>query len=183
MTPSHAAAAAAPAAPLVVVMGVSGCGKTTAGAALAAKLGVRYADGDDFHPQANVDKMASGTPLTDEDRWPWLYTLAGWLAGNSDRGAVLGCSALKRVYRDVLRAHAPSLIFMHLYAEPEVMIKRVQSRPGHFMPASLVESQYATLEHLEQDETGVKLYADDPVDAIIDNFFKKYPKLAPECDK
>lgn len=176
MTPSSSNAA-----PLVVAMGVTGCGKSTAGAALAAHVGVRFADGDDYHTPENVAKMASGTPLTDQDRWPWLYTLAGYIAGNADRGVVVACSALKRSYRDVLRTHAPGLVFLHLHAEPEVMVRRVANRPGHFMPTSLVDSQFATLEMLGDDEGGAEIYADDPVDTIVANFLKAFPGMDPSA--
>jgi gluconokinase len=157
-------------APLVVVMGVSGSGKTTAGEALAARLGLRYADADRFHPQANVDKMHAGQPLTDEDRWPWLDAVGEWLAGYTETGAVVSCSALRRVHRDRLRDKAPTAVFWHL-AGPETLVqKRMDARRDHFMPASLLHSQYAALEPLENDELGLTVPLDQPVEALVDAF-------------
>jgi gluconokinase len=154
--------------PLVTVMGVSGSGKTTVGAALAQRLGVPFADADDFHPAANVAKMSAGTPLDDLDRLPWLQTMSLWLADHAATGAVISCSALKHWYRTILREAAPTQIFVHLDGSPEVVSQRVAGRPGHFMPASLVDSQFATLERLRDDETGVTLPLDLPVDTLVD---------------
>ena len=137
----------------LVVMGVAGAGKTTAGLALAAELGLTYADGDDFHPPANVQKMAAGRPLDDGDRRPWLHALGTWLAEQS-AGAVVSCSALRRSYRDQLRAQAPSAFFLHLSGDLTVAAARVVERQDHFMPASLVASQVALLEPLTPDEVG-----------------------------
>ncbi|MGW5239237.1 gluconokinase [Monashia sp. NPDC004114] len=153
--------------PLVVVMGVSGSGKTTVGAALAQRLRVPFADADDFHPQANIDRMSAGIPLTDEDRGPWLATIAAWLAGHDQTGGVASCSALKRAYRDILVAPAPGVFFIHLHGDPAVIAARVAGRPGHFMPAALVTSQFATLEPLEPDEHGAVLEVDQPVDELV----------------
>jgi gluconokinase len=153
--------------PLVVVMGVSGSGKTTVGAALAQRLRVPFADADDFHPKANIDKMSAGIPLTDEDRGPWLDTIGAWLAAHAEHGGVASCSALRRAYRDVLTAAAPSAYFLHLHGTPQVIAARVAGRPGHFMPAALVESQFATLEPLEADERGAVLDVDQPVDDLV----------------
>lgn len=138
----------------IVVMGVSGSGKTTVGTRLADALGVDYAEGDEFHPPANVAKMAAGTPLDDADREPWLDALAGWLAERSGQGAVVTCSALKRVYRDRLRASAPDAFFLHLDLPRGELERRLAERRGHFMPPSLLDSQLATLEPLEPDEDG-----------------------------
>ena len=153
--------------PLVVVMGVSGSGKTTVGAALAQRLRVPFADADDFHPRANIDKMSAGTPLTDTDRGPWLATIARWLADHATTGGVTSCSALKHAYRDVLAAAAPHGYFLHLHGTPEVIATRVAGRPGHFMPAALVESQFATLEPLGPVEHGAVLDVDQPVDDLV----------------
>ena len=153
--------------PLVVVMGVSGSGKTTIGAALAQRLRVPFADADDFHPQANIDKMSAGIPLTDDDRGPWLATIATWLGDHAASGGVTSCSALKRSYREVLAAAAPQVFFVHLHGDPEVIAARVAGRPGHFMPAALVESQFATLEPLEPGERGAVLDVDQPVDDLV----------------
>jgi len=154
--------------PLITVMGVSGSGKTTVGAALAQRLRVPFADGDDFHPPANVARMAAGIPLTDADRAPWLQTLAGWLREHDAVGGVISCSALRRDYRDVLREGVGRTVFVHLDGSPEVVARRVEGRPGHFMPASLVRSQFATLEPLTPDERGLALDLDQPVDALVD---------------
>ncbi|WP_280247627.1 gluconokinase [Nocardia abscessus] len=135
-------------------MGVSGSGKTTVGTRLAEALGVDYAEGDEFHPPANVAKMAAGTPLDDADREPWLDALAGWLAERSGEGAVVTCSALKRVYRDRLRASAPDAFFLHLDLPRGELERRLADRQGHFMPPSLLDSQLGTLEPLEPDEDG-----------------------------
>ena len=153
--------------PLVVVMGVSGSGKTTVGAALAQRLRVPFADADDFHPLTNIDKMSAGIPLTDDDRAPWLATIATWLGEHAASGGVASCSALKRTYRDVLAAAAPQACFMHLHGDPDVIAARVAGRPGHFMPAALVESQFATLEPLERGEGGAVLDVDQPVDDLV----------------
>jgi len=140
---------------VVVVMGVSGSGKSTVGRELAARLGVPYAEGDDFHPPANVAKMASGQPLTDTDRWPWLRALAGWITEHSASGGVVTCSALKRAYRDLLRGAAVRVWFLHLAGDRSVLAPRLAARAGHFMPASLLDSQLADLEPLGPDEPGL----------------------------
>jgi gluconokinase len=156
--------------PLVTVMGVSGSGKTTVGAALAQRLRVPFADADDFHPQANIDKMSAGVPLDDLDRLPWLHAIGGWLADHRAGGAVVSCSALKRGYRDTLREGAPSVFFLHLDGSREVVARRVAGRPGHFMPASLVDSQFSTLEPLGADEAGLVLPLDLGVDELVERF-------------
>jgi gluconokinase len=153
----------------IVVMGVSGSGKSTVGAALAQRLRVPFADGDDFHPPANVAKMTAGEPLDDGDRYPWLEAIGEWLADNKD-GGVMSCSALKRKYRDQLRGHCPDVEFLHLGGSPEVIGKRQASRPGHFMPTSLLQSQFATLEPLDPDEHGITIDVDQNIDSIVDNY-------------
>src|SRR5580765_1965105 len=120
-----------PAPPLVVMMGVSGSGKTTVGAALAQRLRVPFADADDFHPEANIAKMSAGIPLDDVDRGPWLDAIAAWLADHAATGGVASCSALKRVYRDVLSAAAPHAVYLHLHGDRDVLAARVAGRPGH----------------------------------------------------
>src|SRR5689334_13389701 len=154
----------------VVAMGVSGSGKSTVGAALAQRLRVPFADADDFHPPANIAKMTAGEPLNDEDRYPWLESIGEWLAQRCDSGGVMSCSALKRKYRDQLRRHCPDVEFLHLSGTPEVIGNRQASRPGHFMPASLLASQFATLERLEPDERGIDIDVDQNIDAIVDNY-------------
>lgn len=131
--------------PLVVVMGVSGSGKSTVGALLAETLGVPFVDADDLHPAANVAKMAAGQPLVDEDRWPWLEAVGETLAAAS-AGLVVACSALKRSYRDAIRDRAPAAVFVHLHGTRELLAERLAGRVGHFMPGSLLDSQLATLE-------------------------------------
>jgi gluconokinase len=155
--------------PPLVVMGVSGSGKSTVGAALAQRLGVSFADADDFHPPANIAKMTAGHALDDQDRHPWLELVGGWLAEHPE-GGVMSCSALKRKYRDQLRHHAPGLQFLLLEGTREVIERRQASRPGHFMPASLLTSQFATLEPLEPDEYGVVIDVDQSVDAIVQEY-------------
>jgi gluconokinase len=153
----------------LVVMGVSGSGKSTVGAALAQRLRVPFADADDFHPPANIAKMSAGHALDDDDRRPWLESIGRWLAEHPD-GAVMSCSALKRTYRDQLRHHVADVAFLLLDGTPEVIRKRQASRPGHFMPASLLDSQFATLEHLGSDERGVTVDVDQSVDAIVEQY-------------
>ncbi|WP_330176597.1 gluconokinase [Streptomyces sp. NBC_01498] len=140
---------------VVVVMGVAGTGKTTVGPLLAAALGVPYAEGDDFHPPANIAKMSAGTPLDDADRWPWLDAIGRWAHGRAGLGGVVSCSALKRGYRDRLRAAAPGAVFLHLTGERALIERRMAGRTGHFMPPALLDSQFATLRGLEDDEAGV----------------------------
>ncbi|MEU9327118.1 gluconokinase [Streptomyces canus] len=140
---------------VVVVMGVAGTGKTTIGPLLAARLGVPYAEGDDFHPPANIAKMSAGTPLTDEDRRPWLDAIGSWAHGRAELGGVVSCSALKRSYRDRLRAEAPGVAFVHLAGDRSLIEDRMSHRQGHFMPTALLDSQFATLQPLQEDEAGV----------------------------
>jgi gluconokinase len=152
----------------IVVMGVSGAGKTEVGTALAARLGATFKDADDLHPLPNVQKMAAGVPLTDEDRWPWLRLVGAELAGEHANGIVVACSALKRAYRDAIRAAAPSTRFILLKVEPSVLQQRLVQRPGHFMPASLLTSQLETLEALETAEAGMTLISEGGIEAVTD---------------
>jgi gluconokinase len=153
----------------IVVMGVSGSGKSTVGAALAQRLRVPFGDADDFHPPANIAKMTSGQALNDDDRYPWLDAIGKWLAEHGE-GGVMSCSALKRKYRDQLRRHCPDVEFLHLGGSLEVIGRRQASRPGHFMPASLLASQFEILEPLEPDERGVTVDVDQNIDSIVDNY-------------
>jgi carbohydrate kinase (thermoresistant glucokinase family) len=132
----------------IIVMGVSGSGKSTIGALLAERLGWPFADADGFHPPENVAKMAAGTPLTDADRWPWLDAIAAHIGASRKAGqpVVVACSALRRAYRERLRAGHGDLIFLHLAGAPAVIAERQAARQGHFMPPSLMASQFATLE-------------------------------------
>ncbi|MEV3874722.1 gluconokinase [Streptomyces sp. NPDC049906] len=138
-------------------MGVAGTGKTTIGPLLADRLGVPYAEGDDFHPAANIAKMTAGTPLTDEDRWPWLDAIGAWAHERGGLGGVVSSSALKRSYRDRLRAAAPGLVFLHLTGDRALIEERMSHRQGHFMPTALLDSQFATLQPLQPDEAGVSV--------------------------
>jgi len=150
----------------VVVMGVAGCGKTVVGSALAEALGVTFIEGDRLHPPENVARMASGLALRDEDRVDWLEAIGRAIAAAPD-GALAACSALKHRYRDQLRRHVPSLLFLHLAIDRETAYRRVGDREGHFMPASLVESQFATLELLGEDEAGLTLDGTRPVAELL----------------
>ena len=160
-----------PLPPLVVVMGVSGSGKTTIGTLVAHELGVQFIDGDSLHPLENVQKMAAGTPLDDDDRWPWLEIVGRTLHEHGERrkGLVVACSALKRVYRERIRSQAPSALFLHLDGTVEVLTRRIEGRSGHFMPAALLESQIETLEPLAQEEGGYVLNIDQPVADMVDD--------------
>jgi gluconokinase len=155
-------------------MGVSGSGKSTVGAALARRLAVPFVDADTLHPAANIAKMTAGEPLDDDDRYPWLERVGEWLAGHRD-GAVASCSALKRQYRDQLRAHCPRVEFLHLSGSPELIGGRLAARSGHFMPAALLRSQFDTLEPLGADEAGVTVDAGQGVAAIVDAFVAAHP--------
>lgn len=154
--------------PHLVVMGVSGSGKTTVATRLAELLGRPFAEADDMHPPANVTKMAAGTPLTDDDRGPWLRTVRDWLTAQAEQGrsAVVTCSALRRPYRDVLREAAGGVRFVHLDGDPEVIAARMRERKGHFMPPSLLRSQLDTLEPLEPGEDGVRVPIEGTPDDI-----------------
>jgi gluconokinase len=149
----------------VVIMGVSGCGKSSVGEGVAARLGIPYRDGDDLHPAANVEKMRAGVPLTDDDRWPWLDRVAAVLA--TEAPVIVGCSALRRAYRDHLRAGAGGPVrFIHLTGSRDVIAARMALRKGHYMPASLLDSQFAALEPPGPDEA-LALDIDQPLEALI----------------
>ncbi len=150
-------------------MGVSGSGKSTVGAELAGRLGRGFADGDDFHPQANRDKMATGHPLTDDDRWPWLDTIGRYLRDEAAAGreVVVACSALKRVYRDRIRAGGALVYFVLLLGDRDLLLARMSARQGHFMKADMLDSQLAILEPLGPDEFGVTVDVDGPVSDVI----------------
>jgi carbohydrate kinase (thermoresistant glucokinase family) len=150
-------------------MGVSGSGKSTVGAALAQRLVVPFVDADVLHPPVNIAKMAAGEPLNDDDRYPWLEKVGEWLAGHRN-GGVASCSALKRKYRDQLRAHCPRVEFLCLAGSPELIAGRLAARSEHFMPATLLRSQFDALETLGADEAGVTEDAGQDVGAIVDVF-------------
>lgn len=156
---------------IIIAMGVSSSGKSVVGKALAERLRVPFLDGDGYHPPANKEKMRAGIPLTDEDRWPWLETLAGALRDAADGAglAVGACSALKRVYRDFLTEKAGEpILFVHLDGPKEVIAARIAQRKHEYMPASLLDSQFATLEPPAADENAVALSILDPIETMAD---------------
>ena len=149
-------------------MGVSGSGKSTVGAALADRLDIPFADADDFHPAANIAKMSAGIPLDDDDRRPWLAAVGQWLADHA--GGVASCSALKRSYRDQLRSRRADIECLHLAGSTDLIGRRQADRPGHFMPSSLVVSQFDALEPLAPDERGLTIDVGQSVEAIVEAF-------------
>ena len=150
-------------------MGVSGVGKSTVAKGLSTVLGWTFAEGDAFHPEANVATMAAGTALTDEDRWPWLRSIGDWMSTEIEAGrsGVVTCSALRRSYRDLLREGRPEVVFCHLTADPELIGDRMSRRTDHYMPASLLPSQLARLEPLEPDEPGAEVSVDGEASQVI----------------
>ncbi len=154
----------------LVIMGVSGSGKSTIGQALGRRLGWRYEDGDSFHPPANVAKMSAGHPLTDEDRWPWLQAIADEIARCRTRGEhiIIACSALKKVYRDILVGGRDDVRMVYLKGSQELIAERMKHRAGHFMPPGLLTSQFATLEPPGPDERPITVSIDAPVETIVD---------------
>ena len=153
--------------PLIVLIGVSGSGKTLIGTMLARALGVPFEDADDLHPAANVQKMAAGHPLTDEDRWPWLRRVGAALADADTTGLVMACSALKLSYRELLSAVAPRSQFVLLDGPRTLLEERLSHRKGHFMPTALLDSQLTTLEQLKPDEPGFTVSIDATPDEIV----------------
>ncbi|MFC6152082.1 gluconokinase [Nocardioides yefusunii] len=153
----------------IIVMGVSGVGKTTVAHGIAEATGWQIAEGDEFHPEANVAKMAAGIPLNDGDRWPWLRTIADWMDTQIAAGkpSVITCSALRHAYRDLLRENRPEVVFLHLTADATLVEDRINGRSGHFMPASLLPTQYATLEPLGPDEPGVVVSVEGDVPQVV----------------
>jgi gluconokinase len=150
-----------------VVMGVASCGKTSVGELLAEKLNAHFIEGDRLHPAANVAKMSSGTPLTDDDRWPWLKAIGESIAGKE--AAVASCSALKRVYRETItKAAQRPVYFIYLYGSRELLEQRIKARKGHFMPASLLDSQLQTLEEPTEDELALRLDIVAPVSELAE---------------
>lgn len=156
----------------IVVMGVSGSGKTTIGVELARRLGCEFHDGDDYHPTANVEKMSHGIPLDDDDRWPWLDRLRTLIESKLASGAsvVVACSALKKRYRERLAHEDARVLFAYLRIDPSVASGRVQSRKSHYMPASLIESQFAAL---EEPEGALILDACAPVQSLVGQIMVK----------
>lgn len=157
----------------VVIMGVSGCGKSSVGAGLAARLGLNYRDGDDLHPPENVAKMRAGMPLTDADRWPWLDRVGQVLLAEAP--VIVGCSALKRAYRDHIRTAAGGPVtFVHLAGSQEVIAARMALRQGHYMPLSLLDSQFAALEPPAAEEA-ITVSIDQPLEAIVADILRQLP--------
>ena len=150
-------------------MGVSGSGKTTVATKLAEQLGCEFGEGDDHHPQDNVEKMRAGTPLDDDDRKPWLQDLAAWIGRHeaAGRSSVLTCSALKRAYRDLLREGNEGVWFAHVDVPEEVLAERLNARTGHYMAPSLLGSQLATLEPLQDDEPGITVPGTGDADEVV----------------
>ena len=170
--------------PLVLVMGVSGAGKSTVGSLLADRLEVPFADADSFHPPANIAKMSRGEPLTDEDRWPWLDAIGAWLNARAreGEGGVVTCSALKRAYRDRLLAGRPGVRLLHLSGDPALIGARQAARPGHFMPASLMASQFATLEMPGEEEGVITLSVEPAPEAIVEAALRAIGVVEPIAD-
>jgi len=165
-------------------MGVSATGKSSVAAELGELLGLDYVEGDDLHPQANLDKMAEGIPLDDDDRRPWLEALAGVLGERhaADDDTIITCSALRRSYRDILRSGVPGseVFFLHLHADFDVLLERMNQRTKHFMPASLLESQFDTLEPLEPDELGTVVDVAPPLETVVEEAAKQVRAYAAE---
>ncbi len=153
----------------IVVMGVAGSGKTSVGEALAARYGVPFRDADEFHPPANIAKMSAGTPLNDDDRWPWLDAIGAAIHDAEPNGIVVACSALKRIYRErILKAAGRPVQFVFLDGSLATLRSRIGNRRGHFMPPSLLDSQLATLERPAADEPVVTVSVEPPLDAVVD---------------
>ena len=163
---------------VIVVMGVSGCGKSTVGRVLADRLGWVFQEGDDLHPASNVAKMRAGVPLTDEDRWPWLDRVAGWIEGRLVAGesGVVACSALKRAYRERL-SRPGDVVFVHLEVDRNTLEERLAGRRGHYMPAALLASQLETLEEPGTDEDVIRVDAKISAEAAADSVLEGLASL------
>ena len=173
--------------PVLVMMGVSGCGKSTVAEILAGRLGWDIGEGDDLHPPDNVAKMATGHPLTDADRWPWLERVAEWIREHTDAGrpGIITCSALKRSYRDVLRNDR--VVFVYLHGSRELIASRLANRPDHYMPAALLDSQFADLEPPGEDEHALRIdigpsasvQADEILERLADRLVARWRRASP----
>lgn len=161
----------------IVVMGVSGTGKTSVARQLAERLGVGFVEGDDLHPEANRTKMAAGHPLTDEDRWPWLARIVARMqeSAATGRGLVITCSALKRAYRDILADNGAVTVFAHLQGPHDVVARRLAERSGHFFPTSLLDSQFQTLQPLQEDEPGFTVDIRETVEQEVQDILDALP--------
>jgi carbohydrate kinase (thermoresistant glucokinase family) len=159
----------------LVVMGVTGSGKSTIGAALGQRLGWRYEDGDSFHPKSNVAKMSAGHPLTDEDRWPWLKAIAAEIDRQREAGqrVIIACSALKKAYRDILVHGRDDIRMVFLNGSHDLIADRLSHRAGHFMPPDLLDSQFATLEPPSPEERPITVSIDAPVEVIVDRIVQQ----------
>jgi len=164
----------------LIVMGVSGSGKSTVGDSLAKRLGWAYEDADQFHPASNVAKMSAGHPLTDDDRWPWLKAIAAEIdrVGDAGEHVVIGCSALKRAYRDILMHGRTDIRLIYLEGTQALIADRIGQRQGHFMPPGLLASQFNTLEPPTSDEHALTVSIDAPLGAIVDSILRQL-KLSP----
>jgi gluconokinase len=164
----------------LVIMGVAGCGKSTVGEALSRRIGVSYRDGDDLHTSEAVEKMRRGIPLTDEDRWPWLERIAKTL--NDSAPLIIGCSALRRIYRDTIRSGAGGPVtFVHLVGSRALIAGRMASRDGHYMPLSLLDSQFATLEAPGPDEA-ITVDIDQPTNDIVAEILALLARTLPSLE-
>ncbi|TMF19244.1 MAG: gluconokinase [Chloroflexi bacterium] len=161
---------------VLVLMGVSGCGKTTVAAILASRLGWPFEEGDALHPQANIEKMAAGHSLTDVDRWPWLAKVADWIDKRLDAGenGLITCSALKRSYRDLINRRGSGLMFVFLAGSKETIAARLAARHGHFMRASLLDSQFADLDEPAADEPAIRVEIGPPAAEIAEQIIEEF---------
>jgi carbohydrate kinase (thermoresistant glucokinase family) len=180
--PSTDDATTSPSPVILVVMGVSGSGKTTVATALSERLGWPYEEGDSLHPKANVEKMASGHPLNDDDRWPWLEKVTEWAEGllADGRSGVITCSALKRSYRDLINRSGNGIRFVYLQGEKSLIAERLAARRGHYMPASLLDSQFADLEEPAVDEPAIRVHIGPAPNEIVDTIMKRLKLERPE---
>lgn len=163
--------------PVLVVMGVSGSGKSTVGGMIAGAMGWDLQEGDDLHPQANIDKMATGHPLNDDDRWPWLDKIAQWITQHADAGqpGIVTCSALKRSYRDILRGE--NVVFVHLAGSRDQIGQRLTARLDHYMPPSLLDSQISTLEPIDPDEQAIIIDVGGSPVEIVEEILRRLEEL------
>ena len=163
--------------PVLVVMGVSGSGKSTVGGMIAGAMGWDLQEGDDLHPQANIEKMATGHPLNDDDRWPWLDKIAQWITQHTDAGqpGIVTCSALKRIYRDILRGE--NVVFVHLAGSRDQIGQRLTARLDHYMPPSLLDSQISTLEPIDPDEQAIIIDVGGSPVEIVEEILRRLEEL------